>query len=300
MLPQVMSSETCKYQFKITSGGDSQVGKTALINQYVDKKFTTDFQSTIGMDPKTKILKISDENVKLQIWDMGGQAHFHHIRGVFYNGASGGVFVFDLTRNDTLGNLQTMWYKEYVDNVEKKDKNEADGPFVIMGNKVDLPREVDFETARSIAYQYKSDYVETSAKTGENVNQGFTDLAMKILHKSECEVTSSYVNNFLKTSINKNAQILLLPAPEYEKLTPLEFSHQIFYMDQEQYNTLIQSRAGLNKGTLTNEIAKMNDNEFVGFKKRIISEDGYDRFVKSLSVYQGYMDMTKNLVFIQP
>ena len=168
-----------KYFYKVCIVGDSEVGKTTLVNQYLKRRFVADAQRTIGSNFFVKYVKIP--NVKhlmtLQIWDLAGQPRFRWVRYAFYKGASGIVYAFDLTRRSTLDNIIT-WKEE----VESKI---GVVPNIFVGNKFDLINSENSFINKEEINHFKetlsaSAYHETSAKLGTNVKDVFDELALEM------------------------------------------------------------------------------------------------------------------------
>ena len=178
------------FTFKIMLLGDGGVGKTALLSRYVDGIFEEPrYQMTIGVDFKIKKLldfENSDGlkyNIRLQIWDLGGQDWFKPIRDPYYRGASGGILVYDITRYSTYKNLKD-WLKEMFSNVEPSN-DKVYVPVVLIGNKCDLEekRSVSSKDARKFAKENNFVFYETSAKTGVNVDDVFRVLTKAIMDR---------------------------------------------------------------------------------------------------------------------
>lgn len=162
------------YVFKILIVGPSGVGKTSLLNRYVDQVFTEQFVSTIGVDFKTVTLdsKTSQgiiKRVKLHLWDTAGQERFNSISHSYYRGAQGVIFVFDLNDIKSLEDLK-KWINVADDyNINKR---------IVVGNKNDLPKTVsDAQVAAFCAESPGMTYLVTSAKTGENIAECIETLA---------------------------------------------------------------------------------------------------------------------------
>ncbi|MFX1502577.1 MAG: Rab family GTPase [Promethearchaeota archaeon] len=168
--------------YKICIVGDFGVGKTTLLNQYLEKRFTPNVASTIGSNFYVKYLKIPNVEslFTLQIWDLAGQTHFKWVRHGFYKGAKGIVYVFDLTSKNTLENLKN--WKEEV------EKSIIGFSSVLVGNKLDLIKPenngIEKEELDNLKqYLDACGYVETSAKLGTGVDKIFLKL-VRHLYKS--------------------------------------------------------------------------------------------------------------------
>ncbi|MHA1754147.1 MAG: Rab family GTPase [Candidatus Odinarchaeia archaeon] len=164
------------FSIKIIVVGDAAVGKTSLVLNYVQKKFKSDYLPTIGVDIYSKEVSINEKNVKFVVWDIAGQKGWEVMHRSYYRGAQGALAVFDLTRKKTLKNLES-WLNKIDEYLGKKI------PVIILGNKKDLKVsiEVDQKDIEKFREKYNYPYIATSAKTGENVQLAFEDLAKKIL-----------------------------------------------------------------------------------------------------------------------
>jgi small GTP-binding protein len=170
--------------FKICIVGDFGVGKTTLLNQYLEKRFTPNVASTIGSNFYVKYIKISNVKnvITLQIWDLAGQAHFKWVRQEFYKGAKGIVYVFDLTNKKTFESLKN-WKKEIEKSISKGFSN------VLVGNKLDLiePEDngIDKEEWDNLKQILTAcGYFKTSAKLGTGVDDLFLKLVTHMYKSS--------------------------------------------------------------------------------------------------------------------
>eukprot|EP00002_Diphylleia_rotans_P006207 TRINITY_DN1554_c0_g1_i1.p1 TRINITY_DN1554_c0_g1~~TRINITY_DN1554_c0_g1_i1.p1 ORF type:complete len:207 (-),score=39.92 TRINITY_DN1554_c0_g1_i1:263-883(-) len=160
--------------FKYIIIGDTGVGKSSILRQFTEKKFISDVPHTIGVEFGTRICDVNEKRIKLQIWDTAGQERFRAVTRSYYRGAIGALMVYDCTRRATFNHL-SQWLTDA--------RNLANPNTVIMliGNKVDLGnREVTFEEASRFAQENGLLYCETSARTGENVEEAFLRTARKI------------------------------------------------------------------------------------------------------------------------
>ena len=168
-----------KFFYKVCIVGDSEVGKTTLLNQYLKRRFVPDAQRTIGSNFFVKYVNIPNvENVlTLQVWDLAGQPRFRWVRYAFYKGAQGIVYAFDLTRKETFDNLLT-WKEE----VESKIGVQ---PNILVGNKLDLlnheKRVIKLKDTNNLKQVLTArEYYETSAKLGTKVDNAFSKLALEM------------------------------------------------------------------------------------------------------------------------
>ncbi|KFO38375.1 Ras-related protein Rab-7a [Fukomys damarensis] len=200
-----------KVLLKVIILGDSGVGKTSLMNQYVNKKFSNQYKATIGADFLTKEVMVDDRLVTMQIWDTAGQERFQSLGVAFYRGADCCVLVFDVTAPNTFKTLDS-WRDEFL--IQASPRDPENFPFVVLGNKIDLENRqswdgasscegqelqrvelapecaVQVATKRAQAWCYSKNnipYFETSAKEAINVEQAFQTIARNAL-KQETEV----------------------------------------------------------------------------------------------------------------
>jgi len=174
-----------RYVFKVLLLGNGAVGKTSLLYRFIENKFSANYNITIGVDFLTKEITFNgDSEAKLTVWDVAGQKKFQFMRETIYKGTNGALLVFDLTRGQTYADIEA-WLSEVWKIVDE------DIPFVLIGNKVDLiedtGRAVDQEAAKDLAEGNRSIYIETSAKTGEKVEDAFLELTRRMAEKRRLE-----------------------------------------------------------------------------------------------------------------
>jgi Ras-related protein Rab-7A len=183
-----------KVLLKIIILGDSGVGKTSLMNQYVNKKFSNQYKATIGADFLTKEVMVDDKLVTLQIWDTAGQERFQSLGVAFYRGADACVLVFDVNVAKTFENLNS-WREEFL--IQAGPRDPENFPFIVLGNKIDLENSRVVSQKRAMAWcQSKGNipYFETSAKEAINVEQAFQTVAKNAM-KEEEEVDLSGISD---------------------------------------------------------------------------------------------------------
>lgn len=164
-----------EYEFKTISLGLEGVGKTSLIRRFAINQFSDTYLPTLGVDFLVKHIRIHESNVKLLLYDTAGEERFGPLRPLYYRKANGALIICDITRRSTFEKLD-YWYNEVYINCGAI-------PYMIVGNKLDLGEHRAVSIAEATEYATKKglDYIETSAKTGENVDMLFEILIEKIL-----------------------------------------------------------------------------------------------------------------------
>jgi len=174
---------------KVIILGDSGVGKTSLMNQYVQKKFSKEYKATIGADFLTKEIEVDNKTVTMQIWDTAGQERFQSLGVAFYRGADCCVLVHDVNNAKSFEALDN-WRDEFL--IQASPQDPENFPFMLLGNKVDVDggnsRTVSKKKAEAWA-QSKGGlpYFETSAKEDINVETAFMQIARNALRNEKEE-----------------------------------------------------------------------------------------------------------------
>ena len=165
------------YLFKVLILGDSFVGKTNMLKRFLNDEFDMNTKETVGVEfgSKNFILGEKEDIVKAQIWDTAGQERYLSVTKAYYKGAKGALLVYDITRKSTFENIDN-WLIDLRTNADK------DILILLIGNKSDLidTREINEEEARTKAEQYNIAFLETSAKTGDNIDKAFTQLIEQV------------------------------------------------------------------------------------------------------------------------
>jgi len=197
------SNHRRKILLKVIILGDSGVGKTSLMNQYVHKRFSNQYKATIGADFLTKEVMIDDKLVTLQIWDTAGQERFQSLGVAFYRGADSCVLVYHITDKKSFDNLES-WMDEFL--VHAAPRNQEQFPFVVLGNKADMAkkRAIQSQTAADWC-KSKGDipHFETSAKEAMNVEQAFQTIAKNALAAEQANQKPIFIPQTIK--LNENA-----------------------------------------------------------------------------------------------
>lgn len=163
-------TESSEFKFKITLFGPGGVGKTSLLLRFVKDHFSEDLKKTIGSNFLIKDVEIERKQVRLLLWDIGGQPQFHKLRTIYFKGSNAALGVYDLTSPQSL-----LKIPGWVSSIKKTVKKNI--PMILIGNKSDLERQVDRTEAEDLAKRLGCDYLETSAKTGDNVEKAFNYIA---------------------------------------------------------------------------------------------------------------------------
>ena len=166
--------------FKITLLGDSSVGKTCLLEQFSDNKFSENTKNTVGVDFKILTLNCSGFIFKVQIWDTAGQERFKSITSNYLRGSDGYIIVYDVTNEESYKNLD-YWLGEL------KKNRELSSVISVVGNKSDLDKKVGSSDCKKRFGADKFGYFETSAKTSENVKSMFGYMLREILKNVRSE-----------------------------------------------------------------------------------------------------------------
>lgn len=176
--------------FKIVFLGDTSVGKTCIVNRYINKSFSEYQESTIGAAFTSTNVYLEDRTVKLDIWDTAGQERYKSLAPMYYRNASAAFIIFDITNYETF-NSAKKWIKE-LNNIS----NNATLIYLI-GNKCDLEhkREVQYYDALTFSNKNKFTYYETSAKNAHNTDYIFTQVAQDMIDNSSNEFTDINLNS---------------------------------------------------------------------------------------------------------
>lgn len=183
----------CDFGFKLIIIGDAASGKSSFMHQFLEGKFRKAATHTIGVEFGTKIISLGQRQIKLQIWDTAGQERYRAVTRSYYRGAVGALILYDVTSRDSYNNLPT-WLQDAREQAWK------DISIIAVGNKRDLKeeRQVSFLESSRFAQEQDIMFLETSALTGENVQEVFHTLAQRILNKVEegiCDPTTSNIGN---------------------------------------------------------------------------------------------------------
>lgn len=169
-----MSSKPRKpdLRYKVVILGDGGVGKTTLTTRYLSGVFDASTAMTIGFEFYVKKFEIEEKYVGLQIWDFAGERQFRSLLPSVIKDTNGAIFMYDITRFTSFKNINE-WLELY-DKILQDMETEV--PAILVGSKLDLAekRTTTYEDGRNMANKWKLiDYLESSSKTGENVEEVF-------------------------------------------------------------------------------------------------------------------------------
>lgn len=172
--------DTFDLLFKIILVGDSDVGKTCVVQSFKSGVFIEKQQNTIGVDFTVRTMDIDGKKVKMQVWDTAGQERFRTLTQSYYRSAHGAIVAYDLTRRTTFDSVP-HWIQEV------EQFGAASVVLILIGNKSDLhsQREVLFEDACTLAEERGAlAALETSAKQAQNVEAAFSLMARELMARN--------------------------------------------------------------------------------------------------------------------
>ncbi|KAM6202236.1 ras-related protein Rab-19 [Rhynchocyon petersi] len=200
------AEENFDYLFKIILIGDSNVGKTCVVQHFQSGIYTEAQQNTIGVDFTVRSLEIEGKKVKMQVWDTAGQERFRTITQSYYRSAHAAVIAYDLTRRATFESVP-----HWIHEVEKYGA--ANLVIMLIGNKADLwdQRQVLFEDACTLAEKHGLLAVlETSAKESRNIDEVFLLMAKELMVRNSLHLC---VEPSLSSPALDSSTILLAQGP---------------------------------------------------------------------------------------
>ncbi|MBD3229411.1 MAG: GTP-binding protein [Candidatus Lokiarchaeota archaeon] len=168
--------------------GDYAVGKTSILTRFTQYKFTAEYKQTIGISVVKKEYFLENYNgeytqVDLVLWDLAAQIRDMAVRHDYYAGADFILVLFDVTRPDTMDSALN-WYRDCARTLQQNSgSTNRDPVFLLVGNKIDLPRKVEPAEGKAMAKTMGIPYIETSAKTAQNVEDAFKNVISKFVNQ---------------------------------------------------------------------------------------------------------------------
>jgi len=284
------------YRFKFIVIGDHEVGKTSIIRMFVEGNFLEAYRATIGLNVLSHDFIAFGNNISIMLWDIGAQKYFKRYRKTYYNGAQAVFIVFDLTNRESFENVN-YWHNELKEFLDNKDL-----PIIIVGNKTDLTdgRVVGYEEGLQLAKDLsklttfsesttmsdysdlssiensshtKISYIETSAKTGERIQDAFNLVSYHFILKCEEKEESilkdnilAEINSILDTSKSLTLTFLNreeLWNPTLQILTEIKALGSISKVKDKKKEKRFDYESGLILKSYTYESFKVSDSDGV-------------------------------------
>ena len=185
-------------KIKLMILGDSSVGKSSILRKYCKNEFLDKYITTIGIDFQIKNLTINNKKIKLQVWDTAGQERYRVVTKNYFNTSDGFIIIYDITNRETFTNINN-WIEQITTIVGNNVK------CVIFGNKNDLnnKRKVETDEGKELAEKFNFKFFETSAKEGNNIEEGFKSITMDILDDISSVKERRNNTSILKTKSGK-------------------------------------------------------------------------------------------------
>mgnify|MGYP000145780578 CR=1 FL=1 len=173
---------TEEFMYKVVLVGDANVGKTSILIRYTERRFVESYIPTLGTDFAVKVVELKgDDNrrraIKLACWDLGGQEQYRTLRRFYLSGARGCFIVFDVTNTASFEHI-VNWHNDVMSIC-------GNIPCFLIGNKTDLinDRRISRAVGAELASKLGLEFFETSAKTGEKVDDVFELMAKRLYEK---------------------------------------------------------------------------------------------------------------------
>ena len=212
------------YKAKLILVGEGEVGKTSIIQQFIEQRFNPSYLITIGSDKSMKDLNINGKDIKLEIWDTAGQGKYRKVNKIFMKNTKIALLVYDITDKKTFEQLN-YW----INHVKDVNKNE-NIIFGIAANKSDLFEQqvVSTEEGKKFADENNCLFFETSAKDYKSIENTFTKLTESYLenihnkkidndnnNNNNNDNENSNNNNYNNSNKNNNNNIIEMEIPDY-------------------------------------------------------------------------------------
>ena len=205
-----MEDDNYEMMFKVVLVGDSSVGKTNIMSKYLKNEFHEDSKATVGVEFGSKQFTVEGHVIKAQIWDTAGQERYKSITSAYYKGAKGALIVYDITNKFTFDSVD-KWVQDLN---SYGDKNLT---LLLVGNKSDLEekRQIIKEDGEEKAKSFGLGFIETSACSGDNIDQAFDIMLKEVLKKYMVE--NDINNDELEAGSGKNIELAKKPDNKKKK-----------------------------------------------------------------------------------
>ena len=164
------------YLFKYIIVGDPSVGKSNLLMKFAHNKFTDEYQATIGVEFGAKNIEFDNQIYRIQIWDTAGQENFRSITRAYYKNSVCAMVVYDITSRDSFEHVQN-----WIEDIHNQSPKTV--LIILVGNKIDLEdkRVISYDEGNELAIKNGMIFAETSAKTGDGIEEIFLKSAKEIV-----------------------------------------------------------------------------------------------------------------------
>ena len=209
------SSSRQKFTYKFLVLGEQMIGKTSVLERYVNNQFKINYLTTVGMDKRIKRLELGNCDIDLYITDTAGQERYRSITKMFYKGADGILVGFSLLEESTLESVH-YWLKQIKENLDD-GKNIS---IILFGNKCDCKESIKITKAKidEMTNKYNLKYFETSAKENINVKEMFEYLTkMCLIRKKDINKIIGFKDKYYD---EKNFNEKEIPLVEKENQKP--------------------------------------------------------------------------------
>ncbi len=188
---------------KITLIGESSVGKTSFIKQYISNTFNQEIQSTIGGEREYKTIEINGKKIRLAFWDTAGQEKFRSLSRIFINKSNIVIFVYDITQKDSFEKIKEIWYPTTIEILGNDNV-----VYGIAANKCDLyeNEEVKYEEGEAYAKSINAIIKETTAINHKQIEELIFELVKAFLDKGIEEDQSDIRSKLAVSKIKKNTK----------------------------------------------------------------------------------------------
>ena len=196
---------TYNYLMKFILIGNSGVGKSTMLFQFIDDKFRKGIEPTIGIEFGTKLMDIDGQSIRLQIWDSAGQENYRSITRSYYRNTVCTFLIYDITNKKSFDDIKT-WLNE------AKTFGNENMHFVLLGNKCELSdnRVVSFQEGKKFAQDNNLIFFEISAKENINITKAFETAVEKILSDIKRGVIDPYNDNIgVKVGVSSDRRLTL-------------------------------------------------------------------------------------------
>ena len=215
------SSGISDVTFKVLTIGETEVGKTSILLRMTENKFIDRSPPTIGVDFKSKLTKVSNMPIRVNIWDTAGQEKYRKLTRQYYRGANGILIIYDVNSVESFSKISN-WVEEI-----KADVNFNKISLVLVGNKTDLPyRAVSTQQGLALANKLNMNFVEVSALKNENIDTVFTILVHDMIFKSNVYIDNSKNGRISIDKKNINTYVIDGSTPADKRLEMVDSFNQ--------------------------------------------------------------------------